>query len=390
MTLAANDLLQVAERQHRHLLRRHWNGQSLVGPDPGIRFNARIGRFLKSYLDFLPWSDDLIYMQAQGYWILDNWLMRDLLGEAQYERLALACSEYVLAAQCPGGYWDYPNPEWRGRIATVEGCFAALGLLESYARSGHAPFLGGARQWYRYLVDGIGFRRQPQDGMLAVNYFAHNSGGFGGGVPNNSTLALWTLAKLAKVTADDQYLTMAPGMVAWLNHVQLPSGELPYAVGGPGRPDRPHFLCYQYNAFEFLDLVHYYRLTQDRGAWRMMERLARYLATALTPRGAARYDCTHELPEIPYYTAALGAALSRATALGLGDFRSEGECAYRRVLSQLGPDGPPRSFSRGDHGWLADRRSYPRSLSMILHHLLLEAQMRAPMTEQAPLALRSS
>ena len=46
---------------------------SLSGPDPGIRFNTRVGRFVKSYFSLLPWSDNLVYMQAQGYWIFGNW-----------------------------------------------------------------------------------------------------------------------------------------------------------------------------------------------------------------------------------------------------------------------------------------------------------------------------
>ncbi len=141
------------------MVKEHWNEKAIVGPDPGIRFNARIGRFVKSYLSFFPWSDQLVYMQAQGYWILANWLMADLTGNEQCRDLARSCSEHVLAMQRPKGYWEYPNPEWKGRIATVEGSFAALGLLEGYARLQHEPFLAGVKRWYQYLMDGIGFRK---------------------------------------------------------------------------------------------------------------------------------------------------------------------------------------------------------------------------------------
>ena len=71
---SSNDLLQAACRLHAYILKEHWDGRALSGPDPGIRISARIGRFVKSYLNFLPWSDRLIYMQANGYWILNNWL----------------------------------------------------------------------------------------------------------------------------------------------------------------------------------------------------------------------------------------------------------------------------------------------------------------------------
>ncbi|MDX1522315.1 MAG: hypothetical protein R3264_11855 [Anaerolineae bacterium] len=375
MSFTTTDLKTAAHNLHGYLLKEHWTGQALVGPDPGIRFNARIGRFIKGYLNFLPWSDNLVYLQAQGYWIFNNWLLAELAGEDHYRHLALACSDYVLAAQQPDGYWPYPNPEWRGRVATVEGCFAALGLLESYARRGNDDYLEGAKKWYDYLLSGIGFRGQARAGMLAINYFAHQSGD-GGGVPNNSTLVLWTLARLAELSRDDQVLATAASLIRWLKHTQLASGELPYAVGATPAKDRIHFLCYQYNAFEFMDLVHYWRITGDASVWPIMEPLAAYLAGGLTEAGAARYDCAHAQPEVIYYTLAMAQALSQATSLGLGDFSRLVERAYGRVLSQQRQDGGFEFYSRGNYGFLSDQRSYPRYLAMILHHLLREVQTR--------------
>src|SRR5437870_2120178 len=166
-----SEIMDAAVRLHGYLLKRHWNGQALEGPDPGVRFNWRIGRFVKSYLDFLPWHDNLVYMQGQGYWILGNSLMAVLLDDKLYREIALDCSVNVLAAQQPEGYWEYPNPEWKGRIATVEGDFATLGLLECFRQTGREALLDGAKKWYRYLVDKIGF--QGSGGLLAVNYFAN-------------------------------------------------------------------------------------------------------------------------------------------------------------------------------------------------------------------------
>lgn len=372
MTVSTSQLLDAASRLHEYLLRECWNGCAVAGPDCGVRFNARIGRFVKSYLGFIPWSDDYVYMQAQAYWILDNWLMVDLVRDERHDELALDCTRYVLSIQHPDGYWEYPNPEWKGRIATVEGCFAALGLLESYARVQHEPFLAGATQWYRYLVRDIGFQRCR--GLLAVNYFSNVAGGM---VPNNTTLVLLTLARLAEVTDDERFLAPCGSMVAWLEHVQLESGELPYAVEGSNGRERAHFLCYQYNAFEFLDLVAYYRITGDEAIRSVLERLAGYLCSGLTESGAARYDCSRATPEVPYYTAAVAQALSQATRLGIGDFRSLVERAYGRVLSQQRADGGFKFFSRANYGFLSDRRAYPRNLSMILHHLLMEVQTRA-------------
>jgi hypothetical protein len=370
MTVESGMLRNAAVRLHGYLVQKHWTGQALEGPDSGIRFNARIGRFIRSYLDFLTWSDNYAYLQAQGYWILDNWLMADLLRDEQYADLATRCSGYVLATQHPEGYWEYPNPEWKNRIATVEGDFAALGLLSSYRRTGREPLLTGARKWYQFLIDEVGF--QEDDGLLAVNYFAKERRA---AVPNNTTLTLLTLAKLADMTNDDQYLALCDAMVAWLGRVQLKTGELPYAVGSSKGRGRCHFLCYQYNAFEFLDLAQYYRITGDKAVWPVLEKAAMFLSEGTSESGAARYDCHREKPEVPYYTAAVAAALSCATELGLGEFRTLVDHAYGRVLSQQKPDGGIEFFSRANYGLLTDRRSYPRNLSMILYHLLLELQV---------------
>ncbi len=372
MPIASQTLSNAAKSLHSYLLKTHWSGHALVGPDSGIRFNARIGRFIKSYGGFLPWQDDCTYMQAQGYWILSNWLMSDTEKDGLSADLAATCSEYVLQRQCPAGYWEYPNPEWKGRIATVEGCFAALGLIESYARTGEDAFLAGAKKWHRFMVEETGF--QGSEDTLAVNYFSNVSGGM---VPNNTTLALMMLARLAEVTGDERYLEQGKGMVKFLERVQQPSGELPYSVISLTEEGRPHFLCFQYNAFEFMDLAQYHRITGDETVWKVMDKLARYLSTGLSDAGFTRYDCQHEHPQVLYYTTALGEALSQATLLGLGDYREIADRALEKVLSFQKKDGGFAFFSRANYGILADRRSYPRNLSMMLYHLLLEARAQA-------------
>lgn len=360
-------LLEAAQRLHDHLCRRHWNGQVLVGPDPGIRWNTRVGRFIKSYLAVYPWRDNVAYMQAQGYWILNNWMLWDVLDDPRFRDLAIASTDYVSQAQQPGGYWDYPNREWKGRIATVEGCFATLGLLETYARTGQDKYLDVARRWYDYVLRETGF--QSNEGTLAVNYFANMGNAM---VPNNSTLALQTFASLADVTGDDEFLSTCPGMVRFLRRVQLASGELPYGVTDLAGNGRVHFLCYQYNAFEFMDLVEYYRLTADEEILPVLEPLARYLSGGITPDGAGRYDCAHATPEVLYYSLAIAQALSQATALGLGSYRDLVDRTYAKVLMHQRVDGAFRFHSRANYRVLCDRRSYPRYLSMILHHLLRE------------------
>jgi hypothetical protein len=361
-------MLSSARRLHSYLVASHWTGACLSGPDVGVRLNYRYLRFVKGYLPFLPWADNYAYVQAQAYWIADNWLLADLGASDAAAEMATACADFVLSRQDEAGYWPYPNPEWKGRIATVEGDFGALALLESYRRTSREAYLAAAVKWSTFLNEKIGY--EEVDGGCAVNYFASTPTGL---VPNNATLTVLTLARLHEATGDAAYLSRCEGMLKWLASVQLESGELPYSVAGPGGPDRPHYLCYQYNSFEFLDLAQYHHLTGDETVKPVLRRLASYLAGGVSDQGAARYDCAHVLPEVNYYTMALGAALSEATRLGLGDHRSLADPLFARVLSNQRRDGGMSFFSRGNYGFLSDRRSYPRSLSMLLCHLLTEA-----------------
>lgn len=373
---SADAFARAAERLHAYLVTSHWRGGVLQGPDPGVRFNARYGRFLKSALPNLPWGDDLVYLQTQGYWILDNWLAARLLDLGDAADLAVRATDSVVELQTSGGFWPYPNPEWRGRIATVEGCFAAIGLLESYDTTGTPAYLDAALRWYEFLVNEIRFRAQPEAGQLSVNYFAHERPE-GGGVPNNATLVLWLLARLARSSGDDSYLRHAPPLLNWLASVQLGTGELPYLIGSAGQRDRVHFLCYQYNAFEFMDLAAYLELTGDSTVLAVLEPLAGYLRGGLGQNGAAAYDCERREPEVLYYASAVACALGTAARLGLTTPHPPVEAAWRNLLARQRRDGGMAYHSRKNYRFLRDRRSYPRYLSMILHHLLREYGARA-------------
>lgn len=367
--LTTESKLDSAERLHAYLLKQHWQAGAVYGPDSGVRFNARIGRFIKGYLTALPWSDNYAYIQSQAYWIFSNWLMHDLTGGPQFETLAVQGTDYIKTQQTPEGYWKYPNPEWKDRIATVEGCIGSLALVESYRRTGQQIYLEGADKFYQFLLSDIGFRKQSAPSMLAVNYFAGTAGD-GGGVPNNSTLLLWMLGELFDATGRQEYLEHCQPMINWLEHVQLPSGELPYALGNTADKDRVHFLCYQYNAFEYLDLAHYYQRTGNKAVLSIMEQLSGYLKNGFTGQGACRYNCQQATPEVNYYTFSLARALSHSQQMAFTTCTAEIQRAFRHALCFQRADGGFRFFSRYNYRFLEDRRSYPRNLSMMLYHLL--------------------
>ena len=351
---------------HKYLVARHWNGRALLGPDPGVRLNYRIGRFVKSYVPRQSWNDDLFYLQAQGYWALANWQLFARTGLKAYRDIAINGARHIVARQRADGAWDYPNPEWKGRVATVEGIWASIGLLEASRGTADAAFVGAALHWHTFLLERIGFQRAGDE--LAINYFAARDSGR---VPNNSTDVLRYLAELSDVTGDDLYLVPRTGLLTFLRHVQKPSGEFPYAVGTSDPHERrPHFQCYQYNAFQCLGLMRYYELTRDPAALPIITGVLRFLRTGVAADGHALYECGNRYRAVTYHAAVLGAAFARAGQLGIDGYEDLSHRAFSYVLRMRRGDGNYK-YSTGDYRVLSDRRSYPRYLAMILHHLLL-------------------
>lgn len=362
----AAQLLQASERLHSQLKNRFLRGGLLKGPDAGVRFNLRAWRFLKSAFSLFPWNDDYVFLQTQGYWILCNWILHTATSEPGYRELAIEATEAVLKIQQPEGYWRYPLPERRHLIATVEGNWGAAGLLASYERTGRHEFAEAAIRWYDFLTRRIGF--QPHRRGKAINYFDRPRGK----IPNNSVEALWTFLRLWKATGDERFREHTAGLADFLADVQLPSGELPYIVEGPLERRRDHYLCFQYNAFEFMKLAWASKLDPTCGAGGLLMKLGEFLKRGVAPSGAAKADCFHAAPEVDYYTAALGAALHGAAAEGVAGTCSLTERCYARVLARQRKDGS-FAYSCGDYGFLADQRSYPRPQAMTLYHLLVPA-----------------
>lgn len=358
--------MQAATRLQQYLTVRHWTDAGLVGPDPGIRLNYRFGRFLKSYLGSHTWNDDYYYLQGQGYWVLANWRLFDATKEEHYRSTAVAASSMMLSRQRDDGAWDYPNFEWRGRVATVEGVWASLGLIETYRHVGDPSMRRGAERWHAFMLEHVGFRKTLHG--HAVNYFA-NRERFA--VVNNSACVLRFLAELAQITNDRSFLDPAPDMVTFVTAAQKPSGELPYAVNPDGTgPGRAHFQCYQYNAFQCLDLSRYRELADDPAVEPVLQGVVRYLQRGVANDGHAYYSCSNRHTAITYHAAALAAALLTVGSGVESTAHEQGRRALDYVLLRQRPDG---SFphSQGDYRILRDNRCYPRYLAMIAYHLTL-------------------
>lgn len=358
-----HDYLEAIGLLQGYTLKNHWDGHELIGPDPIGKMHWRITRFVRSYCPFLPGDDRYRYLQGQAYWIRGNLKLLQLTREARYLDLANRCADSIVASQRADGAWRHP-PIWGrgGFISTVEGVWASLGLTAVYRETGKSAYLEYALRWYDYQVNSIGFQKVRNG--LAANYYSHSNSI----VPNVTTMLIWLTAELYQLTGDKQHLKYTDPMLRFIEYSQLDSGELPYELH-----TRIHFMCYQYNSFQFLDLAHYYQNTGDDRVRNMLSKMAMYLSTGVTERGSSRYDCFKEVPEVNYWTAVLAAALRKAHELKLGDYLGLSERAYRYLLTRQRPDGG-FDFSERNYGFLRDRRSYPRYLAMILDHLLYRVQ----------------
>lgn len=366
-----NAYLAAAGRLHDYLLAEHLRNGALIGPDPGARWNYHVFRFFKGYLPFLPWNDDQYYLQGQGYWVLGNWKLHELTGDEKYSALAIQSSERMLSEQREDGAWEHPMAEWRGKVATFDGNWAAIGLTDTYRHTGDDRFITGALKWREFLRENISFQRV--DDQLSVNYFADDVGPM---IPNVSISLLHLLVELAEATGDTSYLDLAPGLLAFVKAVQRPDGEFPYAVLGPaGGPERIHNQCYQYNAFEGLNLIRYMNVTGDESIRPAIERLYGYLRGGVAPDGHALYECGNTYRAVTYHAGAMAAFFVEAGKIGFPDAEALAEKSYGYVLSKQRKGGG-FPHSRGDWHVLQDTRSYPRYQAMILYHLLVGAEDR--------------
>jgi len=370
---APSPALAAARRLHAYLAGRHLHEGRLAGADQGVRWNIRLWRFVKSYLPSLRPLERHYFIQGQAYWALASWTLGDLLGEAACHDAARAATRVIRETQRPDGAWDYPLPERRHLVATVEGDFGAVAMLEGYRRDGERTWLEGAHRWYEYVEREIGY--QEHLGGLCVNYFQKPRGL----VPNNTCEWIWVLGLLARATGETRYLERVPALLGFLEAVQRPTGELPYELAGLGEPQsREHYLCYQYNAFQCMKLAWHAESHGDARARGLAVRLADYLAGGVLTSGAVRASCGSILPEVVYYADAVAMALHAVSRPGWRAHGALADRAFRWVMAQQSADGGFPRFSRGDYHVLSDRNEYPRYLAMTLFHLAERARDPGP------------
>ena len=329
---------------------------------------------MKSYLPCLRPRERYYFLQGQGYWACASWTLGDLTGDPAFHEVARAATRVIAATQRPDGAWDYPLPERRHLVATVEGDFGTSALLEGHRYDHDASWLERARRWHAYVEREIGY--QAHAGGLCVNYFQKPRGL----VPNNTCEWIWVLGQLARATGEGRFFERIPALLTFLEAVQMKSGELPYELAGGNEPrTRPHYLCYQYNAFQCMKLAWFAAEHGEPRARAIAERVSDFLTTGVLASGAVRASCGSVLPEVVYYADAVGMALHTVSALGWRDHHALADRTFRWVLAQQRPDGGFARFSRGDYYVLSDRNEYPRYLASTLFHLCERAKDPRPL-----------
>ena len=350
-------------RLFEYLKRKHLKKGQLIGPDIGVRWNKVLFHLMKSYLRFLPWRDQFLFCQTQGYWIKVNKAKYELSGNKVFFRHVVDTADDLLERQTPQGYWPHPLKEWEGRASTVEGDFAALGLIDAYGLTGQSTYLSAAEKWLDYLIQHTGF--QNGDDWLAINYFSNIPGGV---VPDNATLTILLFTRAASLGLKRKLSDYIDGMVRFLLKSQKESGELPYVVATDSGRGRPHYQCFQYNSFEFLDLCEAMDFVNLPEPHAYLVKQAQFLSTGVGVRGECYFACGKPFPNVLYHSAAIGAALLEASMREMGDYWEKAARAYKFVLDRQRSDG---SFPWSEREYLLfkDERNYPHNLVMLLWHL---------------------
>ena len=191
------------------------------------------------------------FLQGQGYWALANWTLRDLTGNPRFARLrarghrgdrrgaARGRLVGVSAARAPA-----PGGDGGGRLRR-DG--AARGLP---ARDRGPPAALGARTGTTSSSSGSA-TRSTRAGSPSTT-----STGRAAWCPTTPPSGSGCWGASRSVTGDERFLGRVSPLLGFLEAVQLPSGELPYELGGKYEAStRIHYLCYQYNAFQCMKLA---------------------------------------------------------------------------------------------------------------------------------------
>ncbi|MFX0196740.1 MAG: hypothetical protein ACFFCW_11490 [Candidatus Hodarchaeota archaeon] len=354
-----NEYLDAASRLHEYL-NKCWKDSSMAGPTLGGKYYYNTIRLLRAYFPSISREKEIFY-QGLGYWIKSNWKLFDLTKDLQYMNIALACSDFVIGSQNNEGSWQFPQNLMKLKIYTNGGTWASLGLLETYKRTKEDKYLISALKWYNLLIGTIGFQKHKDS--LAINYSIPARYK----VPNATTPVLWFLAELSCLTKNQKYLDKVDKLRRFVELSQMENGELMYTT------ETPHFLCLNYNAFQFLDLAEFYSLTSDEAIYRIMRNLVTFIKTGVNYDGSVRYNCFKRYPSIIYYSAAVGCVFLRARKIGFGDFSELENKVYKFVLTTQKPNGG-FPFSRKEHLVLSDKMFYPYINEYILYHLLIKAE----------------
>jgi hypothetical protein len=256
--------------------------------------------------------------QTQAYWIRANLRIYEMLEEETFLTLAIRTGNALVLRQ-KEGWWKSNLIGLSNRLDVIHNTLIANSLFDLYELTGDKRYIESVLAYDDVLNKRIGFT-YLDDGSAFVKYF---SGGKKEFVCNANTLVLSFLGRLTKIGYSRKEV-IEPLLKA-LSNSMLENGELPYDARFT-----LHYQCTQYNAFELIDLIEYQYYSSDNDAEKLIDKIARWLASRVTSEGHVWYQCNKMFPLITYHHTATLAALSAA--------RSHvhfNECVQKKISSLL-------------------------------------------------------
>ncbi len=238
--------------------------------------------------------------QTQAYWIRANLRLYEMLEEETFLTLAIRTGNALVLRQ-KEGWWKSNLIGLSNRLDVIHNTLIANSLFDLYELTGDKRYMESVLTYDDVLNKRIGFT-YLDDGSAFVRYF---SGGKKEFVCNANTLVLSFLGRLTKVGYSRKEVIKS--LLKALSNSMLENGELPYDACFT-----LHYQCTQYNAFELMDLIEYQYYSSGNDAEKLIDKIARWLASRVTPEGYVWYQCNKMFPLITYHHTATLAALSAA------------------------------------------------------------------------------
>lgn len=214
---------------------------------------------LRPFLGVKPLDSNI----GRGYMAWGYLTMLKLTGERTYRDKAVSCLEWLMNNKAPGfkdyswgKMFDFASRGGRqGKYEPITVWTSLIGqaFLEAYETIGDKTYLAVADSICRWIV---GIPRNQTDTGCCINYTPHGQGDCT--IHNQSMLAAAMLARTAKYTGNDEFLTVASEAIKYTCTRQLTDGSWLY-----GEDPKYHWIDSFHTGYNLDALKWYIAITKD-------------------------------------------------------------------------------------------------------------------------------